>query len=314
MSKAPGKSHREGISIMELTDLFPDEPSAVAWFEAIRWANGRFCGHCGSTETSEVPNAKPMPYWCKGCRSYFSVRTGTSIEKSRLKLRKWVFAIYLEATSLKGVSSMKLHRDLNVTQKTAWYMLHRIRESFALGSGPTFAGPVEADETFIGGVRKNMSKEKRRALKGAGTGHVGKTIVAGVRDRATNRVSAGIVPDTTGETLTAFVESRTEPDATVYTDEHSAYLGLRRPHEAVRHSAGEYVRDDAHTQGIESFWAMLKRAHKGVYHKISPKHLQRYVDQFAGKHNMRDDDTLDQMRAVVAGMEGKRLSYRQLIT
>ena len=117
MSIAPGKSHREGISIMELSDMFPDELAAVAWFEAIRWANGRFCGHCGSTETSEVLNAKPMPYRCRGCRSYFSVRTGTSIEKSRLKLRKWVFAIYLEATSLKGVSSMKLHRDLDVTQK-----------------------------------------------------------------------------------------------------------------------------------------------------------------------------------------------------
>ena len=298
---------------MELTEIFPDETDAVVWFETIRWASGRFCGHCGSTDTSDVPNAKPMPYRFRDCRSYFSVRTGTSIEKSRLPLRKWVFAIYLEATSLKGVSSMKLHRDLNVTQKTAWFMLHRIRESFALGAGPPLDGPVEADETFIGGLRKNMPKDKRKALKGAGTGHVGETIVAGARDRATNRISAEVVPDTTTGTLTTFVESRTKPDATVYTDEHSAYLGLRRAHEAVRHGTGEYVRGDAHTQGIESFWSTLKRAHKGVYHKISPKHLQRYVEQFAGKHNMRDDNTIDQMRAMVVGMEGRPISYRELI-
>ena len=128
--KAPGKAHRVGISIIELTEMFPDEASAVRWFEAIRWPEERHCGHCGSIETSEVPNAKPMPYWCKSCRSYFSVRTGTTIEKSRLPLRKWAFATYLYVTNLKGVSSMKLHRDLKVTQKTAWFMLHRLREAW----------------------------------------------------------------------------------------------------------------------------------------------------------------------------------------
>lgn len=202
--KAPGKNHRQGISIIELTEMFPDEASAVRWFEAVRWPDGeRHCGHCGSVETKEVPNAKPMPYWCKSCRSYFSVRTGTSIEKSRLPLRKWVFAVYLYVTSLKGVSSMKLHRDLKVTQKTAWFMLHRLREAWGESGLESeidrFTGPVEADETYMGGLRKNMHASKRRQLTGRGA--VGKTSVAGVKDRETNQVSAKTVKNADAETL-----------------------------------------------------------------------------------------------------------------
>ena len=153
--KAPGRSDRDGISLFELTEMFPDEASAVEWFESQVWPDGRHCGHCGSVETKEVPNAKPMPYWCKDCRSYFSVRTGTAIEKSRLPLRKWVFAIYIVVTSLKSVSSMKLHRDLGITQKTAWFMLHRLREAWTMELDEPFGGPVEADETFVGGKEKN---------------------------------------------------------------------------------------------------------------------------------------------------------------
>ncbi len=312
--KAPGKAYRDGISLMELAEMFPDEASAVAWFESARWSGGRHCGKCGSVETKEVPKAKPMPYWCKDCRSYFSVRTGTAIERSKVPMRKWAFAIYLNVTSLKSVSSMKLHRDLKVTQKTAWFMQHRLREVWKQEDNEPFDGPAEAAETFFGGKRQNMSKDKRKALKGAGTGSVGKTIVAGVKDRATNRISAGVVPDTRTETLRGFVEDRTKPEATVYTDEHSAYAYLRRKHVAVRHGAGEYVKGDAHTQGIESFWSMLKRAHKGTFHKISPKHLQRYVNEFAGKHGIRDSDTIEQMQAMVAGMIGKRLMYRDLVS
>ena len=141
MAKAPGKSHREGITLMQLADMFPDEDAARKWFEAIRWPDGRYCGHCGSTETKEVPNAKPMPYWCKSCRSYFSVRTGTTIQNSRLPLRKWAFAVYLYVTNLKGVSSMKLHRDLGITQKTAWFMLHRLRDAWGESGLEAFTAP-----------------------------------------------------------------------------------------------------------------------------------------------------------------------------
>ncbi len=310
--KAPGKYYRETISVMELNDMFPDEESAVRWFEETRWPDGRHCPRCGSVHTKDVPNAKPMPYWCRGCKSYFSVRTSTSIEHSRLPLRKWVFATYLFVTSLKGVSSMKLHNDLKVTQKTAWFMLHRLREAWDEGGLEQFVGPAEMDETYMGGREKNKHSGKKLR---AGRGTVGKTIVAGVRDRATNRVMAEVVPDTTGKTLERFVADRTVKGATVYTDRAAAYQGgiSGREHEAVNHRIGEFVRGDVHTNGIESFWAMLKRAHKGTFHKISAKHMQRYVTEFAGRHNVRDEDTIDQMRNVIAGAVGKRLMYRDLI-
>ena len=309
-NKGPGKSHREGISLTELADIFPDEAAAVAWFESQVWPDGRYCGHCGSLNTRPVANAKPMPYWCTDCRSYFSVRTGTAIEKSRLPLRKWAFAIYINVTSLKSVSSMKLHRDLKVTQKTAWFMLHRLREAWNRQEDGAMAGPVEVDETYVGGREKNKHAKKKQRL---GRGGIGKAIVVGAKDRATNEVRAEVVEDANSLTLRAFVIRHAEMGATVYTDDASAYKGIPFEHESVRHSVGEYVRDMAHTNGIESFWATLKRAQKGTFHKISPKHLQRYVNEFAGKHNIRDQDTIDQMNAVIAGMVGKRLMYRDLV-
>ena len=311
---APGKHYRDGISIFDLHDMFPDEASAREWFESHVWPDGRHCPRCGSMRTTESKHKK-MPYWCSDCRSYFSVKTGTALEGSKIPLRKWVFAIYLEVTSLKGVSSMKLHRDLKVTQKTAWFMLHRLREAWAFHKGP-FLGPAEADETYIGGKRRNMSHAKRKALRKAGAGpNVGKSIVAGVKDRRTNKVSAAVVEDTTARTLQCFVEENVVCDAKVYTDESRSYLGLIfHEHESVNHGRGEYVRGDASTQGIESFWSMFKRAYHGTYHHISPKHLQRYVDQFAGKASDREMNTVGQMRAVVAGMIGKRLLYRHLVS
>ena len=252
-----------------------------------------------------------MPYWCSDCRSYFSVRTGTVLERSRVPLRKWAIAIYLEITSLKSISSMKLHRDIGVTQSTAWFMLHRIREAWVSpGSGP-FSGPVEVDETYVGGKRRNMGNKQRKHLTGRGP--VGKTAVVGIKDRASNKVSAKVVKHTDSETLQGFVLEHTEPGAKVYTDDASAYDGLPFHHETVKHSVSEYVRDHVHTNGVESFWSTLKRAHKGVFHKISPKHLNRYVQGFVGKHNARDADTLAQMTFLVVGLVGKRLMYRDLI-
>ena len=311
--KAPGKSHREGMTLVQLMDMFPSEEAAAEWFESIVWEGGRHCPKCGSVETKEVPNAKPMPYWCGACRSYFSVRTGTPMARSNVPLRKWAIAIYLVLTSLKSVSSMKLHRDIGVSQRAAWFMLHRIREAWGEDDDEPFDGPVEVDETYMGGKRKNMSNAQRKALKDTGRGAVGKTAVVGIKDRATNEVRAEVVTKTDAETLQDFVEENTEEDATVYTDDAKAYKGVERSHEAVRHSVSEYVRGQAHTNGIESFWAMLKRAHGGTFHKISPKHLQRYVSEFAGKHNIRNSDTLAQMRDTVARLVGRNLLYRDLI-
>ena len=308
--KAPGKAHREGLTIVELCDMFPTEESARAWFEDVIWPDGRHCPKCGSVRTREASHAK-MPYWCSDCRSYFSVKTGTAMQRSKISLRKWAIAIYLCLTSLKSVSSMKLGRDIGVSQPTAWFMLHRIREAWAgNGEGP-FDGPVEIDETYFGGKRKNMSKAKRKTLTGRGA--VGKTAVVGAKDRATNKISAQVVVETDSATLHDFVADNAEPDAVVYTDDAAAYEGIPNPHETVKHSISEYVNGMAHTNGIESFWSMLKRAHKGTFHKISPKHLQRYVSEFAGKHNVRDSGTLAQMRDTVAGLVGRNLLYRDLI-
>lgn len=318
--KAPGKAARNGISLIQLFKMFPDNEAARAWFESVRWGGRPFCPHCGSENVQHGVKSGSMTHRCreKECAKKFSVRVGTVMESSRIPLQKWAIAIYLMTTSLKSVSSMKLHRDLSISQKSAWFLAHRIREWMDAGdkSSLPLNGPIEVDETYVGGERKNMPKVKRSELTGRGP--AGKTAVAGIKDRETKQVRAKVAEQVDSRTLIPFVEENAEVGAKVYTDDAHAYKALPTPlnqisHESVQHSMLEYVRGDVHTNGIESFWSMLKRAHKGRFHKLSPKHLNRYVQEFAAKHNIRELDTLAQMEIVAKGFEGKRLTYDRLI-
>ena len=205
---------------------------------------------------------------------------------------------------------MKLRRDIGVSQPTAWFMLHRIREAWAPGDSTAFSGPVEVDESYFGGKERN--KHARKKLK-AGRGPVGKTAVVAIRNRDSKCIRAKVVESVDGETLQRFIVKNTTPTTKVFTDEGGGYIGLPRNRQTVTHSVGEYVREQAHINGVESFWATLKRAHKGTFHKLSPKHLQRYVNEFTAKNNIRDLGTLTQMRETVARMVGRNLLYRDLI-
>ena len=234
------------------------------------------------------------------------------LAKSRLPLHKWLLAIFLMSTNLKGVSSCKLARDLDVTQHTAWFLAHRIRKSFEDQLNAKLESPLEADETYIGGKVKNMHASKRPPHI---AGVMGKTPIVAVKSRPTKKVKAKVTKPISSVTLQGIVEGTAKRGSTIYTDQHPGYKGLRYKkynHEAVNHGVGEYIRGQAHTNGVESFWSMLKRGYVGVYHKMSEKHLQRYVDEYVGRHNNRDGSTMRIMSNVTKAMMGKRLTYEDL--
>ena len=296
----------KSLPLLELIQLFPDDATAEAWFVRARWPDGVHCPACGSLDVQPRPTRKPQPYRCRDCRKDFSAKTGSLMHASNLGYQKWALALHIVTSNPKGVAYIKLHRDLAISRDTAWHLIHRINEAYEDSKALPFAGPTEVDETFVGGLEKNKHADKKLR---AGRGTVGKATVVGAKDRATNQVVAKVVKGRDRATLHQFVLDHTQPGSVVYTDDLTSYLGMPdRIHVGDKYSGGP-----AHTNGIEGFWSVLKRRYNGVHHYMSHKHLPRYVNAIAGRHNAKDLDTLDQMAAMAAGMDGKRLKYTDLV-
>jgi transposase-like protein len=314
MSEKKKYKPNTAISVYELFHMFPDAESARLYIERKRWADGVVCPHCGSMSISAIPS-KPGRYHCSDCRKQFSVRTGTIFENSKIPLHQWMFALYYIVTDRKGLSSMQLSKELGVTQKTAWFMEHRIRNAMSSHKfDGLLDGIIECDETYVGGKEGNKhSKKKLRAGRGA----VGKAAVFGMVQRG-GEVKSVVVPDTTRDTLLGIIGRQVEETATVNTDESRSYIGLAElgyDHKSVNHSAKQFVDRMATTNSIESVWALLKRGFYGTFHKFSTKHLQRYVDEFDFRWNAGNCKypTMERVDSILGGCWGSYLPYKRLI-
>lgn len=298
-------------TLHEAIRYFSDIDVCTAFVAELRWAEGPTCDRCGGIETSYISTRR---LWkCKACKRQFSVKVGTIFEDSPLGLDKWLPAVWLIANSKNGISSHELGRALGITQKSAWFMLHRIRLAMQSGSFEKSAGIVEVDETYIGGLARNMHADvrERKIIGGGPNPHM--TPVAGVIERD-GKVHARVVPDVTGPTLQNFVRENVEPGSAVFTDAARAYRGLRVDftHGVVDHGLGVYVEGLVHTNTIESFWALLKRAIKGTYISVSPWQLNRYVEERAFAYNYRKSNDIGRFELALGGAAGRRLTYARL--
>jgi len=300
-------------SLIEAIRYFSDIDVATDFVAKLRWPSGPVCPECGGVEHSYLTTRR---LWkCKECKKQYSVKLGTIFEDSPLGLDKWLPAVWLVANSKNGISSHELGRALGTTQKSAWFMLHRIRLAMQTGTFDKLDGEVEVDETFIGGKARNMHKDERKR-KIIGTGGKDKAVVVGVRQRG-GEMRAAVVPDRTRKTLHGHVAENVEPGATVYTDELQSYSGLSREfaHETVDHAeryVERYVDGQVHTNGAENFWSLLKRGLHGTYVSVEPFHLFRYLDERLFAYNLRELNDFGRFAAVLIAAAGRRLTYSEL--
>lgn len=306
MPKAKGTA--ETLSVVQVMRMFPDDEACIKWLEKTRWGGKPVCAHCKSGERVSRPKSKPHTYWCGNCRKNFTVTTGTILHSTKTPLPNWIYAIYSVMTARKGVSAMQLSKELGVQYRTAWYMLHRIRE--ASGGEITLSNIIEMDEAYIGGKERNKHADKKL---NAGRGPVGKVAVIGARERGGKTV-AQPVANANMETATGFASTHVEAGSTVFTDDSGIYNGLPFAHDSVNHSAGEYVRGEVHTNGMESVWAVFKRSLHGTWHHVSKKHLPRYVNEATMRLNDGNvrRDTINRMEDLAKNIEDRRIAYKDL--
>jgi transposase-like protein len=303
--------------LMEAVRYFTEDV-ATAFFVQMRWPDGVCCPHCGSMNVLHLPNQRRWKCREKHPRAQFSAKVGTIFEESPLGLDKWFVAIWLITNAKNGTSSCELARALDVTQKSAWFMLHRVRHAMHTGTFQKFAGEVESDETYVGGKAKNMHRSRRQE-KIKGTGGVGKAIVHGILARGAgkdgcSKVKATVVPNAKGKTLTPIVRQHVETGSHVYTDALQSYNSLAPDyvHAAVDHAV-RYVDGAVHTNGMENFWALFKRCIHGTYVSVDEPHLQRYVDEEVFRFNERQLNDGQRFDTILPGTVGRRLTYKALI-
>lgn len=302
------------ISTFQLFKLIPDEESARVYLESLLWPDGPVCPSCITSQ--RITARKRVGFYrCNQCKLDFTVRTATIFERSHVPLHKWVYAMYLVVTARKGISSMQMAKEIGVTQKTAWFMLGRLREACAgkTGKGNRLSGIIEVDECFVGGLEKNKHAHKKL---NAGRGSVGKTAVLGLRERG-GETRAMVIDATDVRTLHGAVHAHVKPGSLVCTDEAQGYNGLDGlwfNHRSVNHGTGEYAKGSVHTNSIESVWAVLKRSIIGTWHQVSPKHLGRYVDEVTFRLNAGNVaiHTLARLDSFILAVDGKRLTYERL--
>jgi transposase-like protein len=296
------------LNLIELIERFPHPEAARKYLESIRWPDGPVCPHCGVCgEATELHGEahRPGVYKCRACGQQFTVTVKTIFEDSHIKLHKWVIAFHLLCASKKGLSSHQLHRMLGITYKSAWFMSHRIRYAMQEGTFEKLEGVVEVDETYVGGKAKNA--HKRRGIPK-------KMPVVALVERG-GRVRAKAIANITGETIREVLKSHVTSSARIMTDSALVYDGTAksfRSHDFVNHSAGEYVRGNAHTQTVESFNALVKRGVVGAYHRLSERHLDRYLDEFSFRWNHRRASDGERMVFALRQSAGKRLTYRDM--